>query len=203
MIQLEENKKYSIDAEGNIYGPKGLQVGSINKGFRTANIQTPCGKDRKISRAKLVGKYLVDNLNDYKRYAFKDGDPLNCHPSNIVFISPEIDNIKRKFNVNGIGNHKGKTNTEHCAVLYSQTEELRMFYKTGDKSIIDRIFIEIYQTARDINLRKVLGILYLKVWQMLERKALLYCPKKFVLAVYKKYVGCEALNHYELSLHYH
>lgn len=198
MIQLEENKKYSIYADGNIYGPKGLQRGSVDKGFWSANIPLPSGKDRKISRAKLVAKYLVGNPNGYKRYAFKDNNPLNCHPSNIVFISPEIDNIKRKFHINGIGNNKGKTNTEHCAVLYGQTEELRTFYKTGDKNIIDRIFIEMWQTARDLNLRKVLGILYLKVWEMLQRKALLYCPRKFVLAVYKKFINSEAFGHVQL-----
>jgi hypothetical protein len=203
MIVLEENSNYKIDFDGNIYGPKGLQKGSIDKGFRAANIPTPTGKDRKISRAKLVAKYLVDNPKNYKRYAFKDGNPLNCHPTNIVFISPEIDNIKRKFHINGIGNNKGKTNTAHCAVLYSQTDELKQFYMTGDKKIIDNIFIEIWQTAKDINLKKVLGILYIKVWEMLERKALLYCPRKLVLSVYKKFIGYENMHHCELSLHYH
>lgn len=191
MIQLEENKNYSMDNDGNIYGPKGLQKGSIDKGFRTASIPYENGKERKISRAKLVSKYLVENPNDYKRYAFKDGNTLNCHPSNLVFISPEIDNIKKKFHINGIGNRKGKVNDEHCAILYSQTEELKEFYKTGDKSIIDNIFIEINNNAKDYHLKRVLGILYLKVWDMLDRKALLYCPRKFVYSVYKKYKFCE------------
>lgn len=184
MIELEENKRYFLDFDGNLYGPKGLQKGAIDKGYRSMNL--PIGKkDRKISLAKLVLKYLVDNPNGYTKYAFKDGNPLNCHPNNIMPISNEMDSIKRKFHINGIGNHKGVINTREYAIKNAQCPKMKLYYETLNIEIINSIFEEILQDYKNFEpIRKTIGKFYEIIYSMISRFALLYNPKKFILSSY-------------------
>ena len=159
--------------------------------------------NKKISQGKLVLKYLVENPNEYNSYAFKDGNTMNCHPSNIIPISKDADAIKRKFHINSRKNIVLAVNSRDYAIENSQDESVREYYRTGNKAIIDNIFSDLFKKSYNNKLNSVLGILYIKVWERLQRFSLLYCPRKFVLSVYKKYVGYESLNHYEWSPHYH
>lgn len=190
-LTLEENPLYRIDKEGNIWGPKGVMTGALDKGYPTMCIPHPDGRARKISKAKLVAKYLIPNPNKYKKLAWKDENPKNCHPSNLVWISGEIDAIKRKWHIHGIGNHKGAVNERSFAIANAQDENIRRYYESLDRSIIDNIFIELSRELRDPKYREIQGQVYLSVISMIERFALLYCPKKYIVSSYRYFFNRE------------
>jgi hypothetical protein len=141
--------------------------------------------------AKLVATYLVKNPFSYKYTRFLDGNKLNCHPSNIVWISNKQDAEKRKIYECWQG--KKKEFSQEYAIEKSKCPILKEYYRTGNISIVHKYVEEIYKSVR-FDVQISMGWTYVYLVDRLERNSLFDDIKGYFLRLYKHFKNNELSN---------
>lgn len=78
-------KVVSLDKDKNKYEHTTYK----NNGYRCIPYRKPNGKNGLIYLHKIIGNLFVENPNNYKKLAFKNGDSSNCQAHNLKWISPQ------------------------------------------------------------------------------------------------------------------
>ena len=76
--------KFWIDENGNVFKNQKQIKPYLSRGYYQIMIGRKC-----TSYAKLIATYLVYNENHYERLTYIDGNPTNCIPSNLKWVSED------------------------------------------------------------------------------------------------------------------
>lgn len=98
MIKVEEFKNVFIDENGDFYYQSKGEFVKKALSVRGRHYTFMANQKRHVCR-RIVAKYLVPNPNDLEFVYAKDGNGLNHHPSNLVWVSLETLNLKAKINL--------------------------------------------------------------------------------------------------------
>lgn len=82
--------KFWMDENGNVYSGERKIKPYLSRGYYQIMIGRKC-----TSYGKLIATYLVYNENHYERLTYIDGNPTNCIPSNLKWVSEEEYNKKQ------------------------------------------------------------------------------------------------------------
>jgi hypothetical protein len=187
MIKLKENSEYFFCKNGLLYRNEELIKPLKDKdGYLYYNIYIN-GKRVQRYAAKLVARCLIPNRFNFKFIEFIDGNKLNCHPSNIKWISNKQDAEKRKSYDNWHG--KKKTSTREEAIEKCTCPILKEYYLTLDIEVINRYFCEIFKQVRK-SIKQMIGIAYLYVVDKIKRFTLLGNIKGYIYAM-EKFIKCD------------
>lgn len=116
----------------------------IHRGYRTVQLMSNSGKSKEYRLHRLVAYMFVDGYNETLVVNHRDGNKLNCHFSNLEWVTQKY-NVEHA-NTNGLTKHaKGeKVNTSIlneknvrfiCALIYHLKGNIQYVY------LISRLFI--------------------------------------------------------------
>jgi hypothetical protein len=133
--------KYSLDENGNVYSGEKIIKPYLSRGYYQIMIGRKC-----TSYAKLIATFLVYNENHYERLIYIDGNPENCVPSNLKWVSEEE-------------YHKKQSRTK------SRTDLSFM----PDYEYFNNIFLEAYKTMKGKRKYYLAGKIYLDMFEKYVR----------------------------------
>jgi len=81
--------KFWMDENGNVYSGERKIKPYLSRGYYQIMIGRKC-----TSYGKLIATYLVYNENSYERLIYIDGNPTNCIPTNLKWVSEKEYNKK-------------------------------------------------------------------------------------------------------------
>ena len=121
--------RYSVDTEGNVYGPQGLKNKCINRhGYYTVGIKIN-GKSKSIIVHRLIAKAFIPNPDNKPQVNHIDGNKLNNSAVNLEWVTNKENSEHAIFN--GLFIPLSEHQYKNAGKLnFQKANEIRVLYKT-------------------------------------------------------------------------
>ena len=134
MKKLIENSRYSVDTEGNVYGPKGNKLCFMtnHKGYLSCKVTyDDIQKTKTCTAHRLVAKAFIPNPENKPQVNHIDGDKTNNNVSNLEWVT-NAENQRHSTEV--LGNFRGEKC--HTAILKEhQVLEIMQMLRDGKRNL--------------------------------------------------------------------
>lgn len=170
-VLLETGKRYrisnraivvSLDKEGKEHHHTLYK----NNGYRCIPYRKANGKNGLLYLHKIMAQLFVDNPNNYKKIAFKNGDSTNCQAHNLKWISREEAAYLNSKQVKPY--HLNPNHAPNCKLGITRVSIIKKRIKENQKT--NRTRWSVMAKQFDITTRHLWMIRTNKIWQNVEPK---------------------------------